>query len=181
MISFASLTTLLVLLLPLCGALNRNDISFVRYFVKNWKGFGSVNIFSCPGHVIFSDLYVLNNDIILFRYIDMSRPINLTEMDRENNCRQVYVVDLSCRDAGKIIHLMSREKFFVTFCRSVLLIDPNEDAFWFVKVLEPILQDIELTVTSDVVYATKFPINGTIPGNHDEDVKNCDFFLYDIW
>lgn len=182
MISFRIIAVLLVLLLPLCKGLRRDDVSFVRYFVKDWKGYDSVNVFSCPGQVIPSDLYLLNNQMILFRYVDMSRPINLKQMDKDSNCRQVYVVDLKCPQAVAFIRELSAHKIFNTFCRSVLLLDFNEDDEWFQEVLEPVFREIELTVTSDVIYATRFAINGTtVPEDLMEEDVRPDFFLYDIW
>lgn len=154
---------------------------FVRYFVKDWKGYDSVNIFSCPGQLIVSDLYLLNSQMILFRYIDMSRPINLQQMDTDHNCRQVYVVDLKCPQAVGVIRRFSEEKIFVTFCRSVLLLDSSVEDSGFQEVLEPLFMEIELTVTSDVVYATKFAINGTVSEDRLSENPAPDFYLYDIW
>lgn len=182
MYSFRLTTCLLVLLLPLCSkGLSKGDVSFVRYFVKDWKGYDAVNIFSCPGQLIVSDLYLLNNQMILFRYIDMSRPINLQQLDKDHNCRQVYVVDLKCPQAVGVIRRFSAEKIFVTFCRSVLLLDSNEEDSGFQEVLEPLFMEIELTVTSDVIYATKFAINGTVSEDMLSKNPAPDFYLYDIW
>lgn len=160
-------------------------ISFVRYFVKDWKRYDSVNIFSCPGQQLKPvHLFVgLNNNGILFRYLDMRRPINVTQLDQDPNCRQVYAVDLKCPQAVAIIRTMAGAKFFNTFCRSVVLVDGNEDERWFREVLEEVLREIELTVTSDVVYATRFRINGTGEEEVVGDGMDLfgDWFLYDIW
>lgn len=181
--SFRVITFLLVILFSTFGSgLKRDDVSFIRYFVKDWKGYDSVNIFSCPGSLIASDLYILNDQMILFQYIDMSRPINLKKMDKDSNCRQVYVVDLKCAQAVAVIMEFSKEKLFVTFCRSMLLLDSNEDDSWFNEVLEPIFHEIELTVTSDVVYASKFLINGTLTKDMmEKEEAPPEFFLYDVW
>lgn len=183
MISFRVITFLFVILFStFCSGLKRDDVSFIRYFVKDWKGYDYVNIFSCPGNIISSDLYILNDQMILFRYIDMSRPINLKQMDKDYNCRQVYVVDLKCAQALAVIREFSKEKLFVTFCRSMLLLDNNEDDTWFTEVLEPIFHEIELTVTSDVVYASNFLINRTLTKDMmEQEEPQPDFYLYDVW
>lgn len=185
LICFKMISFWIILCLSLlgpCTSLKRDHVSFVRYFVKDWKGYDSVNIFSCPDQLNVSDLFLLNNHLILFRYIDMSRPINTRQMDKDQNCRQVYVIDLKCPQSLGLIQKFSEEKIFSTFCRSVLLVDTYQDDSWFVNVFEAILQEIELTVTSDVIYATKFPINGTVS---DEDINQREnwpeFYLYDVW
>lgn len=168
---------LVVPLLPTCMGLVGSDISFVRSFVKDWKGYDSVNIFSCPGYIKASDLYLLNDDMILFRYVDITKQVNTEEMDRDSNCRQVYVIDIKCGGALNLIREMSNRKFFVSFCRSILVINTYNREAPETKEIEDVFRDIELTVTSDFVYAVKHPLNGSL---YDEN-PIFNFFLYDVW
>lgn len=182
MISFR-ITLFVIPFLYSCCALKRDEVAFVRYFVKEWKGYDSVNIFSCPENLVVSDWNILNSQLILFRYINMRRPIDIRRMDEERNCRQVFVVDLQCRESIALIRKFADEKWFFTFCRSFLFLDSEEDDLWFTEVLKPVLIDLDLTVTSDVVYASRFLINGTIDKESQGEVDSSepDFFLYDIW
>lgn len=182
MISFR-FNLVVIPLLYTCCALKRDEVAFVRYFVKNWKGYDSVNIFSCPENLVVSDWNILNRQLILSRYIDMRRPIDIGRLNEDQNCRQVYVVDLQCRESVALIRKFAEEKMFFTFCRSFLFLDSNEDDLWFMEVFKPVLADLDLTVTSDVVYASRFPINGTVDKESEIGVDSFepDFFLNDIW
>lgn len=179
MISFLLLLTVLLLTLLTCKGLDRDGVFLVRHFVKEWKGYDSVNIFSCRESLVISDLSILNDDLIMFRYIDLRRPIDTGQLDRDNNCRQVFVVDLNCNEAVPLMRTLSNENVFTTFCRSFLLVDSNEDGTWFEEYFQAVLMDIELTVTSDVVYATKWIINGTFP-TEEGNIGNR-FYFYDVW
>lgn len=177
MISFAKF---LLFLLPLCAALKKEDIPFVKFFVKEWKGYHSVNIISCPGQLVIPHLNLLNNEMLMVRYFDVGRPLDIRSLDADQNCRQVYAVDLECPEAVNLIKKLSDEKIFTTFCRSFLFLDGNEDSGWFEEVFKTVLEGIDLTVTSDVVYATKYPIADILGGNTNEE-QDADFIMYDIW
>lgn len=170
-------------MIPASEGLNRDDISFVGYFVKDWKQYHSVNVFSCSENMSIRELSALNGKLIMSRYMDMRKPINLQQLDADQNCRQVYVIDLKCPESLLLIRKLEEAKMFYTFCRSFLLLDTNEDEEWFRELLEPVLEQLELTVTSDVIYSSKFYINGTVKGDEPGNALELKgrYFIYDLW
>lgn len=178
-----ALVGIFVSYIPASDGLSLEDVSFVSYFVKDWKQYHSVNVFSCPQCVSIRDLSSFNGQLIMSRYIDMRKPINLDQLGRDQDCRQVYVIDLKCPESLLLIRKLAEAKMFSTFCRSFLLLDNNEDEEWFRGYLEPVLQEVELTVTSDVILATKYFLNETFDDldSIKDRLLKSQYFIYDLW
>lgn len=161
--------------------INPDDIQFVGYFVKEWKHFHSLNLISCTESLSIRDLSALNEKHITTRYMDIRKPINLQEFERDLDCRQVYAIDLKCSESLLLINKLANAKMFVTFCRSFLLLDAYDNEEGFRVNVEVILAELELTVTSDVVYASKTYINGTLEGESRAGMSGDHYYIYDLW
>lgn len=167
----------LFLLAPIVSSLDY--FSIFEDYARNVKQYNTITLLSCSTDPLLNGISWANRQTdrgYFFQYLDVSEGFNLTRVEMEINCRQLFVINLNCPKIQDIIAELSNQGQFNSLCRSFFLFDPKEEQSSYDLQLHSILSNTEFTFNSDVVYGTVYSI-----GINDNSSSRQEFLIYDLW